>query len=55
MRWQYDLISYNTDHYDEGMIAARLNEYGAAGWEAISMILLPNGWTRVLFKRQVPR
>ena len=52
-RWEYTLVSFNTGHYKEDRIEKELNELGNEGWEAVSIVLLPNQWTRVMFKRKV--
>jgi len=53
MQWRYQIVSFNTHDYSEHDkdLEDSLNKYGHDQWEAVSMSVLPNGWTRVLFRK----
>jgi hypothetical protein len=66
MKWEYNLISFNTSAYKEDVIVGEINKFGKEGWEAVSMteyriseyLKTLNGvcsimWTRILFKRRI--
>lgn len=49
---KYQLQSFNTHYYTENIIEKEINKKTKEGWKIISMILLPNGWTRFLFEHE---